>query len=666
MSELKQTSHADKQILLMFLGGVPNTTNIIDHWKIMNENFSKKDNFYLVIHPISIDDNYIPDIGFVSIFKKENVYVVDNEHHLKTAWATRSLSDATLMMMQYAHKRNNNKMFDKYILLSATCCPIYTLDKIYNRITRTIKHFDEKTNTFVYENNNEKSWIYGYTIKQDYRGSYNTIKSFLIYYQFKFSQWMILDKKHASYFFEKDNPADTYILSKNEEKCTSVSINYIEYKNKDKDYIEKNFDSYLNLYKYCDISDELFFGYYIFYKLINANTSGEQIRFLDQYRSQIPKNIECMENFDELLFRLNDVPDNIKSTIKNIDDVNKSKINFLGSLVTRLPPNKCWRDDKYYENLLLDLSKITKFDENSQLFIMSTYTDWYRSCISPHNLFRGFTNFGKKSINIAEFLNLRYEPDELKTYINDNIIENDCLYTKNKYNVITLLSSNIFLHIASHPAEYVTWTLRNIVNAYILLSCILCMFTLGFQKNTLGVNNFDFLWQIFVLYKNIICEEFSIGSYDFIDDTFTSITYDEYLIKNNKVVEQLNNKFIIDSDVYIKLDKIYGTPITGNVLLEAMTSGSLFIRKCYDSSMIQTYSNILKQCETDYRPMNIVPPISKTIPNIGDTNGIFTEMMSLKEKNVEQKGEIVSIHSGGSYYNEYRNTKQKYLQLKNN
>lgn len=44
---------SEHNLLLMFLGGAPNSNNIINHWKEINSEFINKNNIYIVIHPIS-------------------------------------------------------------------------------------------------------------------------------------------------------------------------------------------------------------------------------------------------------------------------------------------------------------------------------------------------------------------------------------------------------------------------------------------------------------------------------------------------------------------------------------------------------------------------------------------------------------------------------------
>ena len=107
--------NSEKKILLMFLGGTPNSSNIIKHWISLSIN-SYINNYYLVIHPIILND-FVINPEFKQLFNSDNIYIVNEEYHLLTEWGTRSLSDATLLMMEYAHNMNNHNLFNKYIVL---------------------------------------------------------------------------------------------------------------------------------------------------------------------------------------------------------------------------------------------------------------------------------------------------------------------------------------------------------------------------------------------------------------------------------------------------------------------------------------------------------------------------------------------------------------------
>ena len=63
----------------------------------------------VVVHPKTVTDKISAD--FKNIFKEKNVFKVDEAHHIDTAWATLSLVDALLLMMQYAHSQHSNELF---------------------------------------------------------------------------------------------------------------------------------------------------------------------------------------------------------------------------------------------------------------------------------------------------------------------------------------------------------------------------------------------------------------------------------------------------------------------------------------------------------------------------------------------------------------------------
>ena len=67
-----------------------------------------------------------------------------------------SISDATLLMMQYAFLKYGD-IFKKYVLLSPNCVPLYNFDIIYNEF-----------------NKDNKSWIQ--CTSDDYIGKYTPIK----------------------------------------------------------------------------------------------------------------------------------------------------------------------------------------------------------------------------------------------------------------------------------------------------------------------------------------------------------------------------------------------------------------------------------------------------------------------------------------------------------
>jgi hypothetical protein len=108
-------------ILFMFLGGLPNeTSEIAQHWKKIFECSNNRNKFYAVVHPMRLSNTTVTPF-WQNLFSN-NILIVDNDHHVGTKWATRSLVDATILMMQYARSNINN--IKKYVLLSSSCVPL--------------------------------------------------------------------------------------------------------------------------------------------------------------------------------------------------------------------------------------------------------------------------------------------------------------------------------------------------------------------------------------------------------------------------------------------------------------------------------------------------------------------------------------------------------------
>ena len=219
-------------ILFMFLGGLSTDKHTILHYRKFFNRLKKSvhnNSLYIVVHPKNIDTFKIKEKFY------KNISVVDKEHWIETKWATRSISDATLLMMQYAFLKYGD-IFKKYVLLSPNCAPLYNFDIIYNEF-----------------NKDNKSWIQ--CTSDDYIGKYTPIK----YYKFNGgpfdintitnqSQWMALDRKHLDLFFMNNNNKliKTYTIINNNEIISS----------------NKLFQSYLDAYKFQNYlydSDNYFF-----------------------------------------------------------------------------------------------------------------------------------------------------------------------------------------------------------------------------------------------------------------------------------------------------------------------------------------------------------------------------------------------------------------------
>ena len=107
-----------KHILFMFLGGLPSEEHILEHYKLFFSKSKDTRSLRIVVHPMNLD-TYELNKSFHT-----HIAVVDKDHWIKTQWGTRSLTDATLLMMQFAFLHFGD-IFKKYILLSSTCAPLY-------------------------------------------------------------------------------------------------------------------------------------------------------------------------------------------------------------------------------------------------------------------------------------------------------------------------------------------------------------------------------------------------------------------------------------------------------------------------------------------------------------------------------------------------------------
>jgi hypothetical protein len=580
-----------KKILLMYLGGETNTPNLLKHWEIMNETFINKNNYYVVIHP-KVLENYKINNVFLKIFNPSNIFIVDEEHHLLTGWATRSLTDATLMMMQYAHIQNNNDFFDKYILLSSSCIPLYNLDEIYNVLFT-----------------DDKSWLFGI-----FEHTYSK--------KFTHSQWIILDKKHAIYFFDnnKGKFIKTYIKNVQINNCTTfngnkVTTQNIKIINPINDY---NLHNHFRMYYECKLSDEDYFGTYIF-KYNNIDTSN----MLDGlYRDFIYKNIRIITEYDKS-FKLKNIPITIKSYLLDITKNINKNIYYVKPIKTTR--NNTYKSDKdLYNDVIISTWGGIIGDYES---CSSTFFNFPDLSIAPINVIRDFSLF---KLDLDKFINLENLPSDTFNFLNSNITKIDNLELNQNiekcsdkfYNTLHGITTSI----SNHPIEYSCWTLQNMLNVYIFLIFFRCYaknknYSLEHWADKARENYASDI--CFKLYQKIIFKEFLISEdynifYDF--DFYKCLIEDfDYKIKEFK----------------INLLKKFGTFITNSTLLSGYMNGSLFIRKCYDTSLIEEYSHILKNCQYDYSPDS--DPIKEVITGNYD----------------------ISTH------NKYLKYKKKYLQLKN-
>ncbi len=621
----------DKKILLMFLGGAISAPNLIKHYKIMNEEFKNKNNYYIVIHPISLP--YEVNEEFKKIFNPNNIFIVDKDHHLLTAWATKSLSDATLMMMQYAHIQNSGNLFDKYILLSPNCCPIYTFDKIYDYLTLNNKSFMNFSNG-VHTNPSDV----------EIEGSRPIIKGG--------SQWMILDKQHIQIFFPLNNSdmynkEPVYYCEKIKKNIETIKIN-----NKYETNISRNFNFLQKYFKCfndrCKLTDEAFFQtailYYIFNYNSDINTLLNEQSYLKKFNLEhcILKKQLYLFNFYNTQYNIFNFPEQIKGKLKEVyNNLNKiiiyiyplwvpkdfSKVNYVFENLSNPLNNDRMTPNTY----LVDDNKIQKYIKKSY---ESTSTDWLYISIEPLNFFRDFEF--SSIINTENIINyLENNPINNFCNLNKNILE--CkIFINTKLNCIKDVIPNTgprdfrkcIKEPYTHPLEYSYWNIKSVLNSFILINKLKCLNPEDYSqypnwsRTPISDRYYHIFHSVYHIYKKILIFYFDINDPEIIKNYNKNWKnewdrydiFDDNQLNNDKLINMIFNHEKLETILEIKL----GTYITHNTLISAMCNNSLFIRKCYDTSFIEEYSHILKDCNIiDNQDDKIkIPEIESVFPKI--------------------------------------------------
>jgi hypothetical protein len=550
-------------VLLMFLGGSPNSTNIVNHWITMNTRFINKDNVFVVVHPKTVTDEI--SVDFKNIFKEENVFQVDEAHHVDTAWATLSIVDALLLMMQYAHSHHSNELFDKYILLSSTCCPLYRLDVIYDEICK-----DNKS-------------IMGHHLSDRLLGEF----------------WMILDERHARFFF--DNPQSTYEKEDTKYTCEQIAGRktihpYIKIIGHLHQKIKEKFKSMQE--DPCIVHDE-FFMIECLYSMISHPIHEFRFITLTDFKNNLKK-IKKIDEFKEI--------EAIKTKnakkyfyLPEIFDVKGVQYIPLGELYI-FPKMECFG----------------KTSPTDFMFISSTYHHMFSSIeYNPTNVLRDFSFYDLK---VSEFLSTKEKLSKLQTTISENmkVFKEKLKEEEAQESVIYGAGKKYILAITTHPIEYDRFTLRSIINTFILLlelSPILL--------NDKYCDKFGKYQYIFYVYLCILINKFKLLN-KFESLKTIKIKCNDFipiarLIKNSSFVTDLQTEIekIEEKDID---EKRYGTFITGDILVEAICYGSFFIRKCFETSLIETYSDVLSKLSYIKSYQEGVEPIKRYIVT---NNGFF-------------------------------------------
>ena len=263
------------------------------------------------------------------------------------------------------------------------------------------------------------------------------------------------------------------------------------------------------------------------------------------------------------------------------------------------------------------------------------------------------------------FSNIIYRDIDIKNSILDKISSCNELKETKTYKELFIRDNEYILSTTVHPIEYSTFSFNNILNTFILLSQIICFFgyNLSYRRELFAIRN------IFLTYLILIVKIFNIGE-EKLNINITKLTaeyntniatindfinlflrekqakHEMYIFYIPHLIEIIDPVLCIINRKYSEmelevlnniLDKKYGTVINSNILLSALCQESFFIRKCYDTSYIEHFSNVLKECN-------------------------FITKYSIKELPIHED-DIFPYDFNKKKYLKY---KQKYLQLKKN
>jgi hypothetical protein len=542
------------QIAFMFLGGLPNPTEDSGKcWKNFIKNSSQKyfKKIVFVVHPINPSEKLSGfwkkclTFDLNSTSKIKTIYLNTPDTHLKTAWATRSLVDATILMIKTSYQLFPN--IKKFVLLEGKTCPLYNLKIICDTLLTNDKNWLDPLNNSCKDE----------FINNKHPNLYCPTKECLKKKDCSFwSQWMVLDAKYIK------NLLDTNVQKDDEPvTCNNGSvIDQITVKNtstKISKSIQTSLVQMLDIYnKPCQFADELYFGLMLkkgrtINQFINIINTIDKDKFITDSTS-----IKYLNNNQTYIQPIQSV-----SLINSTSGILEYKESFYKIKPVGMQ-NHYNRNSKYTSSLPFYLSSISFNDKvlTDEFTLCPVYTDWRFFNTNPFNIFRSFKY---KNLNINNLLN----DTNFKTI---NLLLN--LEAEN----VSFDSLNLNqLPYWSHPLEYNTIPLYQYINGYNILSYFSSINNDGHLKYLLS------LYKIAI--KNIgfkFIERIKIFS----DDTFPLYKF---------LITPINSKMLV------------GTFITNETLNSARMRGCLFIRKCEKGSNIHKYADQLYK-KTKYIYKNIL------------------------------------------------------------
>jgi len=412
------------KIVLMFLGGLPNPDDDSGKcWKRFLE-LSDKKYFHetlVTVHPIkqasSITgfwEKYLKESGPLTAKQLRCLQLKKEDDHLKTAWATRSLVDATILMIKKSYEKFPS--LEKFILIDSKSCPLYNLSVLFETVTSNCDNWIDPLNNSCanYKNNPLLYCKENICIKREDCSFW--------------SQWVILDVKYLQSLL-----STVIVKDATDIQCNNSTVNQIIVPDTN-DYDSKIINqSLLELLdpndKPCNFADELYFGFY----LKRGRTIEEFLNIIHKITSKkLIKSYSAIKPIKtETIF--------IKPVLIEHYDHYKNGVYLLDAEINKKFP--------YYISHIKFNDKIV---DNNLYTIPSIYTDWRYFNPNPLNVFR---SFNLANFNITKFL----ETPPHKSIALLSKLPNEMSFNSLGMNKIPYWA---------HPLEYNTTTMCSFVNAY--------------------------------------------------------------------------------------------------------------------------------------------------------------------------------------------------------
>ncbi len=561
------------RISFMFLGGFPDLSSDVGRaWKnwILHANthhpsYLKKIMF--VTHPMS--NSFKLSKGWKKILGSKILFyaLTKEKEHLRTAWATRSLVDATILMIRKSFELS--RFVQKFIVLDATSCPLYNLKVIYTTIT-----------------SNRLNWLDSpllYSNCKDVRENQDRrdlpalrCSSPHPSYCFKerdcsfWSQWCILDVTYLQDLLKSNIVKDQILINcPNTKFINQIVVRKTAKTTKADQKIDATLGAFVDSFsqRHCVISDEMYFG--MFLKKNRSISEFLNIIFLVKVTALLSK-------YDKIK--------HVKLKVRRIEPITQTSSSSSGG------PHNTWLIDPLlfgenvdvthyghyghygpggHHNVPTSLQKfpffINPFRLNDRIVrpsmytIPSTYTDWRYANPDPINIFRSFEYKGSTISDLID-----QDPTELINWLK-SLNGWDQTFSSLKMNIIPYWS---------HPMQFNTRSVKIFINAYNILEY--------FSK--MGTD--EKLQELRDMYENILKTYMTKKEIAFHSSSSQQTVFIIFVVN-------VENKFKFATLKKGSAEPTMGCPVTNDVLNQARMRGGLFIRKCENGSYIHAFSTQL-------------------------------------------------------------------------